>query len=77
MIQADYLNTIHIPYHFSGGWGVATEREGGFSGLNTKPDTDGQPYLTIPYTSQGFQIIISNWMRAILGVFLQENKNFA
>ncbi len=29
---------------------------GGFSGLNAKPDTDGQPYLTIPYISQGFQI---------------------
>ncbi len=31
---------------YQGGGGVATEREGGgFSGLNTKPDTDGQPYI--------------------------------
>ncbi len=31
---------------------------GGLSGLNDKPDTDGQPYLTISYSSQGFQIIL-------------------
>jgi hypothetical protein len=30
----------------------ATERGGGFSGLNEKPDADGQPYLTIPCTSR-------------------------
>jgi hypothetical protein len=30
--------------------------KGGFSGPNDKPDTDVQLYLTIPYTSQGFQI---------------------
>jgi hypothetical protein len=29
---------------------------GGFSGPKTKPDTDGQSYLIIEYTSQGFQI---------------------
>jgi hypothetical protein len=34
-------------------------RGGRFSGLTTKPDTVGQQYLTIPYTTQGFQIIIS------------------
>jgi hypothetical protein len=34
---------------------VATERGGGFSGLNTMPDTDGQPYLTmIAYTMQSW-----------------------
>ncbi len=32
----------------------------GFSGPNAKPKTDGQPYLTIPYTSQGFQIKFQN-----------------
>ncbi len=30
-----------------GGRGIATEKGGGFSGPYTKPDTDGQPYLTI------------------------------
>ncbi len=50
---------------------VAIEREGGgggFSGLNANPETDVSrtyPYLTIPYTSQGFQKIISDWMRWI------------
>ncbi len=29
--------------------------EGGFSCPNAKPDTESQPYLTISYTSQGFQ----------------------
>ncbi len=31
---------------------------GGFSGLNDKPDTDGKPYLTIPFTSRVSKIII-------------------
>jgi hypothetical protein len=44
--------------------GVATERRGdGVLRLNTKPETDGQLYLTIPNTSQSFQIIISDWIR--------------
>jgi hypothetical protein len=39
------------------GWG------GGVSDLNTKPDTECQPYLTsLVYTNQGFQIIILDWM---------------
>jgi hypothetical protein len=47
-------------------WRGDCHRRGeGFSGLNTKPDTDGQPYPTILYTSQGFQINFSDWMRLI------------
>ncbi len=50
-----------------GGGGLLLKWGGGgrFSGLNTKPDNDGQPFLTIPYTSQGFQTIILDWMRWI------------
>jgi hypothetical protein len=33
------------------------KERGAFSGLNAKPDTDGQPYITIPHISQGFQNI--------------------
>jgi hypothetical protein len=34
---------------------VPQKKGGGeFSGLNTKPDTDGQPYTTIPCLNQGF-----------------------
>jgi hypothetical protein len=39
-----------------GGGGVSQIRGGRFSGLNAKPDTEGQQYLTISFTSQGFQI---------------------
>ena len=37
------------------GGGCHRRKGGGFSGLNTKPATNGQLYLTTPYTSQGFQ----------------------
>ncbi len=50
--------TISIPYHGpqEGGGGLPCHRKGGgFSGLNTKADTDGQPDLTIPYTNHGLQ----------------------
>jgi hypothetical protein len=37
-------------------FGIATEKGGGVVlRPNDKSDTDGQPYLTIPDTSQGFQ----------------------
>jgi hypothetical protein len=39
---------------------VPIERVEGLSGLTDKPDTDSQPYLTGPNTSQGFQKIISD-----------------
>ncbi len=57
-----------FPYTMSrgrGGRGCQRKMGEGFSGLNTKLDTDGQPYLTIPYTSQGFQMIISDRVRWI------------
>ncbi len=37
------------------GGGLLTEKGGRFSDPNDKPDADGQPYLTIPFTSQGSQ----------------------
>ncbi len=37
--------------------GLPQKEGGGFSGLNTKPDTDGQPYPTILFVSQGFQLM--------------------
>ncbi len=65
-IRSNSFITISIHYHIPRGGGGCHRKVGeGFSGLNTKLDTDGQPYLTIPYTSQGFQIIISDWMRWI------------
>ncbi len=55
-----------FPYRFMSQGGGGCHRRGGrFSGLNDKPDTDGQSCLTIPYTSQGFQIKISDRMRWI------------
>jgi hypothetical protein len=43
-------------FFWGGGGGCHIKgKEGGFSGPNGKLDTDGQPYLTIPYTRQGFQ----------------------
>jgi hypothetical protein len=52
-----YRITISVPYYVQGvGWGVATERGGGVVlRSKCKPDTNGQPYLTISYTNQGFQ----------------------
>jgi hypothetical protein len=47
IVRSDCLITIPIPYHVPPGGGVATVRGGGFSGLNAKPDTNNQPYLTI------------------------------
>jgi hypothetical protein len=60
MIRSDSLITIPIPYitsHWGGGRRVATEMGGGggVSGLNDKPNTNSHPYLTNPYTGQGFQ----------------------
>jgi hypothetical protein len=50
------INLISIPYHVPrGGGGGCQRRRGGFSGLNTNPDTDGEAYLTISYTCQGLQ----------------------
>ncbi len=43
-----------IRFHRGGG-GLPPKRRGGFSGPY-KPDTGGPSYLTIEYTSQGFQI---------------------
>ncbi len=43
-----------------GGGGGAKERGGGFSGLNDKPDTDGQSYPTNPNTSQGSRLDAMN-----------------
>jgi hypothetical protein len=40
-----------ISIAFGGGGGCYRKGKGEFSGLNDKPDTDGQPYLTISYTS--------------------------
>ena len=31
--------------------GLATKREGGFSGPKDKPDTDSEPYLTMQHMS--------------------------
>ncbi len=55
VIRSDCLITISIPYQVlrGGGGGLPQKgRGGGFPCLNTKPDNNGQPYLTIPYTSQ-------------------------
>ncbi len=41
------------------------QKRGGSSGPNDKPDSIGQPYLFISYTSQGFQNNNSDWMRWI------------
>ncbi len=49
--RSDCPITISIPYHVPG-VGLLTKKGIRF---NDKPDTDGQPYLTIPCTSQGFQ----------------------
>ncbi len=57
--------TIPIPYHFPRGWGVATERGGGVLRSEHQAGYRRSMYPTIPYTSQGFQIIISDWMRWI------------
>ncbi len=52
------------------------KERGAFSGLNAKMYTDGQPYLTIPYTSQGFQNIfwtgcLELLMKGISGVTIR------
>ncbi len=50
---------IFIPYNvLSGGGGLPQiGGGGGFSGLDTELDTDGQPYPTILFVSQGFQLM--------------------
>ncbi len=55
-----YGQIVWSPFPYSitsyGGGGLPQKGEGESSGLNDKPDNDGQPYLTILYTNQGFQI---------------------
>jgi hypothetical protein len=63
-------------------WGRGSHRKGRggrFSGLNAKPDTNSQPYLTILYTSQGFRNTVyfgldamKNPRKSISGVQLVE-----
>ncbi len=55
-----------IPSHGEGGREGSCHRKGGGGGSQVgvlKLDVYGQPYLTIPYTSQGFQNKISDWMQ--------------
>ncbi len=54
-------------FFFCLSFSIRTTKQKGFSGLNNMPDTDGQPYLTIPYTSQGFQNIFRT---SVLSLFL-------
>ncbi len=67
-------------HHYLGqGGGVASGREGGFSGLNTKPDTNGHPNLTIykynvfeDRTKTTFTISVKIFNRKCLRAFLFE-----
>ncbi len=56
--QIDSSPCIFLSHSMWGGGGLPQKERGGFSGLSTKP---GQPYQTILYTSQGFQIMF--WIR--------------
>jgi len=60
-IQSDYLITIPMPYHMGG----CHRKGGGFSGLNAKPDTEGQNVLNCSVYQSGLQNKISGWMRWI------------
>ena len=48
-----HFHTLSRPTRGGGGGLPQKGKAGGFSGLNDKLDTDGQPYPTILYTSQG------------------------